>query len=216
MTDHDPATTAALAIMRQALRQACNRAPDPRGDPMQRENALTLPAPRQPWRTRRSYMLRSSALTLGSLRAPEARGNPMQRGKARPGPLRNGNPRGNPNAAPRCGACTRAGSPCRAPAMPNGRCRMHGGKSTGPRTFAGLERLRAATTKHGIYATSAARRARDPADPFALHAARTAIEDMHRLLALIRQAAPHDPDPAALRALLAPRPLPRPGRPHAT
>lgn len=36
-------------------------------------------------------------------------------------------------AAPRCGAKTRrAGSPpCMAPAMPNGRCRMHGGKSSG-------------------------------------------------------------------------------------
>ena len=31
----------------------------------------------------------------------------------------------------RCGARTRSGSPCRSPAMPNGRCRMHGGKSPG-------------------------------------------------------------------------------------
>ncbi len=33
--------------------------------------------------------------------------------------------------APRCGAKTRAGSPCQAPAMPNGRCRMHGGPNPG-------------------------------------------------------------------------------------
>ncbi len=34
--------------------------------------------------------------------------------------------------APRCGArCKRTGLPCKAPAMVNGRCRMHGGKSTG-------------------------------------------------------------------------------------
>ena len=33
--------------------------------------------------------------------------------------------------APRCGAKTRQGSSCQAPAMRNGRCRMHGGKSTG-------------------------------------------------------------------------------------
>jgi hypothetical protein len=33
--------------------------------------------------------------------------------------------------APRCGAKTRRGDFCRAPAMINGRCRMHGGKSTG-------------------------------------------------------------------------------------
>src|SRR4051794_6567498 len=31
----------------------------------------------------------------------------------------------------RCGAKTRSGSPCRSPAMPNGRCRMHGGASQG-------------------------------------------------------------------------------------
>ena len=33
---------------------------------------------------------------------------------------------------PRCGAhCRTTGNPCRAPAMANGRCRMHGGKSIG-------------------------------------------------------------------------------------
>jgi hypothetical protein len=31
----------------------------------------------------------------------------------------------------RCGGRTRNGSPCRSPAMPNGRCRMHGGLSPG-------------------------------------------------------------------------------------
>ena len=35
--------------------------------------------------------------------------------------------------------------------MANGRCRMHGGASTGPTTEAGLARLRAARTKHGFY-----------------------------------------------------------------
>ena len=53
------------------------------------------------------------------------------------------------DAAPRCGARTRAGTPCKAPAMPAGRCRMHGGLSTGPRTAEGLERIRAARTTHG-------------------------------------------------------------------
>ncbi|MHC4260552.1 MAG: HGGxSTG domain-containing protein [Planctomycetota bacterium] len=52
---------------------------------------------------------------------------------------------------PRCGAKTRKGMPCRSPAMPNGRCRMHGGKSTGPRTPEGLERSRKANWKHGLY-----------------------------------------------------------------
>lgn len=33
---------------------------------------------------------------------------------------------------PRCGAhCRTTGNACRNPAMKNGRCRMHGGKSTG-------------------------------------------------------------------------------------
>jgi hypothetical protein len=35
--------------------------------------------------------------------------------------------------------------------MPNGRCRLHGGKSTGPRTPEGLERSRRANWKHGYY-----------------------------------------------------------------
>ena len=50
---------------------------------------------------------------------------------------------------PVCGARTRAGAPCRALAMKNGRCRMHGGGSTGPKTAAGKARHRAAVTKHG-------------------------------------------------------------------
>ena len=53
------------------------------------------------------------------------------------------------NAALRCGAKTRAGVPCEGPGMANGRCRMHGGKSTGPRTLEGLERCRRAKWKHG-------------------------------------------------------------------
>jgi hypothetical protein len=71
--------------------------------------------------------------------------------KENQGPLRNGNPRGNPHAAPRCGARARTGNPCRQPAMPNGKCRLHGGRSTGPRTDAGRAALAAAHTKHGHY-----------------------------------------------------------------
>jgi len=33
--------------------------------------------------------------------------------------------------------------------MANGRCRLHGGLSTGPRTAAGIERIRRANTRHG-------------------------------------------------------------------
>jgi len=34
-------------------------------------------------------------------------------------------------SSPRCEARTRSGGLCQAPAMPNGRCRMHGGASPG-------------------------------------------------------------------------------------
>jgi len=63
-------------------------------------------------------------------------------------------PRGNPaiHLAPRCGARTRSGCPCRAPAIRGKlRCRMHGGRSTGPWTAEGMARLRAARTIHGRY-----------------------------------------------------------------
>ncbi|WP_322096788.1 HGGxSTG domain-containing protein [Paramagnetospirillum marisnigri] len=33
--------------------------------------------------------------------------------------------------SPRCGAKTRSGAPCQQPGMANGRCKLHGGKSTG-------------------------------------------------------------------------------------
>jgi hypothetical protein len=69
----------------------------------------------------------------------------------RRGWLKNGNPPGDVTAAQRCGAKTRRGTPCQGPAMPNGRCRMHGGPSTGPRTPEGLERSRRARWKHGAY-----------------------------------------------------------------
>lgn len=35
------------------------------------------------------------------------------------------------NEAPRCGARTGSGAPCHCPAMPNGKCRIHGGLSPG-------------------------------------------------------------------------------------
>lgn len=69
----------------------------------------------------------------------------------RRGWLKNDNRTGDPSKAPRCGAKTRSGCSCKAPAMRNGRCRMHGGKSCGPRTVEGLERSRLANWKHGIY-----------------------------------------------------------------
>ena len=53
----------------------------------------------------------------------------------------------------RCGAQSkRTGKPCRQPAMANGRCRLHVGLSTGPRTPEGKARHRIAVSKHGMYA----------------------------------------------------------------
>jgi hypothetical protein len=71
--------------------------------------------------------------------------------------LRNGNPPGRLADAPRCGAKSRrTGLPCRAPACRGKRrCRMHGGKSTGPKTAAGLERSKRARWKHGSYSAEA-------------------------------------------------------------
>jgi hypothetical protein len=67
----------------------------------------------------------------------------------RRGRLKNGNPAGDYMAAPRCGAHTRAGICCRQPAMTNGRCRFHGGLSTGPCTAEGLRNSRTARLFHG-------------------------------------------------------------------
>ncbi len=45
----------------------------------------------------------------------------------------------------KCGARTRSGKPCRAPGNGRGgRCKLHGGKSTGPRTPKGREKARQA------------------------------------------------------------------------
>ena len=48
-----------------------------------------------------------------------------------------------------CGARTRQGGPCGQIAMRNGRCRFHGGLSTGRRTAEGIEAHREAVTRHG-------------------------------------------------------------------
>ena len=49
-----------------------------------------------------------------------------------------------------CGAKTRAGGECKAPAMGNGRCRVHGGKSTGPKDQSGNTNA----VKHGFYSNA--------------------------------------------------------------
>ena len=60
--------------------------------------------------------------------------------------------------SPRCRARTRSGTPCRAPAMPNGRCRMHGGPSPG------ASRGNRHAWKHGRYSREAIERRREVAE----------------------------------------------------
>ena len=50
----------------------------------------------------------------------------------------------------RCEARTRRGTPCQRPGNKiNGRCKLHGGRSIGPKTLDGLARLVASKTTHG-------------------------------------------------------------------
>ena len=79
----------------------------------------------------------------------------------RRGWLKNGNPPGDLSKAKRCGARTRGGKPCRGAAMANGRCRMHGGPSTGSRTPEGKERSHKASWRHGRYSAEAIKRRRE-------------------------------------------------------
>ena len=73
----------------------------------------------------------------------------------RRGWLKNNNPPGDFMNAPRCRAKTRKGTFCQCPAMKNGRCKFHGGKSTGPKTTEGIERIRQAHLTHGKYSKEA-------------------------------------------------------------
>jgi hypothetical protein len=58
-----------------------------------------------------------------------------------PGSTRRGIPPDYDGTDPRlCNARTRIGRPCRALALPNGRCVRHGGRSTGPKTVEGKAR----------------------------------------------------------------------------
>jgi hypothetical protein len=80
---------------------------------------------------------------------------------------------------PRCGARTRSGMPCRGAAMENGRCRVHGGPSTGPRTPEGLERSRRANWKHGRRSAEAMARRKEAA---------AVRREIRRLIALVLSA----------------------------
>jgi hypothetical protein len=91
-------------------------------------------------------------MNAGRGRDSKLEATPLER---RHGWLKNGNPRGDLSRVKRCGAKTRRGTSCQCPAMKNGRCRLHGGLSTGPKTAAGIEAIRRARTKHGYYSKAA-------------------------------------------------------------
>ena len=60
-----------------------------------------------------------------------------------------------------CGAKTRAGTPCKNPAVRGRRrCRMHGGRSTGAKTPEGRARLGTLHWKHGRSTTEAKEQAK--------------------------------------------------------
>ena len=62
----------------------------------------------------------------------------------------------------RCGAKTRAGTPCaKFPMEGKRRCRLHGGLSTGPKTAARRAAISAANTKHGRYKNWREKRAKE-------------------------------------------------------
>lgn len=52
-----------------------------------------------------------------------------------------------------CGAKarTKIGEPCQRAPLKNGKCRLHGGLSTGPKTQEGKARARGAVLRHGFY-----------------------------------------------------------------
>jgi len=102
--------------------------------------------------------LRSFAASLDwfgdhrSARRQRNRADHLERYRTRRDPL-------TPKAErPRCGARTRKGTPCRAPVVwndstntpQNGRCRLHGGLSTGPRTEEGREACVRSNRRRGI------------------------------------------------------------------
>ena len=96
----------------------------------------------------------ASSAGHGLLRSLSPRPSTASLPADRRGRLRNAAKPGDFLAAPRCGAHTRAGGCCRQPAMRNGRCRLHGGLSTGPRTAEGRARCARARLKHGAYSAA--------------------------------------------------------------
>jgi len=69
--------------------------------------------------------------------------------------------------------------------MRNGRCRVHGGLSTGPRTAEGLARSRRSNWKHGYYSAQAKQVRREARQQFRLIRQLMAAGDEDDVLDLI-------------------------------
>src|SRR5262245_55985297 len=122
---------------------------------------MSIPAGKQSWAQLR--------LPQGAGVARKPKNNPMQRMQTRP--MENSNSKLPMHLSRRCLAKTRSGTPCESPAMPNGRCRMHGGMSPG------APKGNRNAWKHGRYSAQAIARRREVAD--LLRAARELLnEDM--------------------------------------
>ena len=65
----------------------------------------------------------------------------------------------------RCEARTRNGTPCQRPGTKqNGRCRLHGGRSSGPRTAEGSARMIASKITHGRFTKAEREKAKHRAE----------------------------------------------------
>ena len=75
----------------------------------------------------------------------------------------------------------------------NGRCRMHGGMSTGPLTAEGIERIRAARTKHGRHSQASIAKRREARAGIRtvralVRSEATTVEEMERSLDALNEA----------------------------
>lgn len=65
----------------------------------------------------------------------------------------------------KCEALTRRGTLCQRPGNKiNGRCKLHGGRSTGPRTEGGLARIAKSKTTHGRFTNAEREKAKHRAE----------------------------------------------------
>ena len=118
---------------REALRVIENRRAECRPGSMQATNSAVIDSIILAWAAATGINYKTVRSPMASAASPElsdeyARANDFGGRRA-------------DNRVEQCGARTRAGTPCKSkPASANGRCKWHGGASTGPRTADGKSR----------------------------------------------------------------------------